>query len=163
MPEESSTGPERIDPIGPVLAVIACALGLALLLGGAGTAVVMGLWAASGEVRDVELALTIAAALFAALVAYVGFGTVLYNWTVRRSTIGLEADGIEAVAEVIEVGPEDVSQDGTSRMIWLRMRLEGPGFPPFEANCLMPHSAARACVGARIEAVVDPGGNTFRV
>jgi hypothetical protein len=163
MPKESSTGPERIAPIGPVLAVLACAVGLVLLLGGAGAAVVMGWRAASGEVSGVDLVLEIAAALFAVLVAYVGLGTVLYNWTVRQATISLEADGVEAVAEVIGVGPEDVSQDGNSRMIWLRVRLEGPGFPAFEANCLMPYSAAQARVGARIEAVVDPGGNTFRL
>lgn len=163
MRRENSTGPERVEPIGPVLFVIACAIGLVLLLGGAGAAVALGILAASGEVRGPESVLTIAAALFAAFVAYVGFGTVLHNRAVRRATIRLEADGVGADARVIEVGPEDVGADGASRTIWLRVRVEGPGFPAFEADCLMPYSAARARPGARIEAVVDPVGGTFRL
>ncbi|MFF2964953.1 hypothetical protein ACFVT1_40195 [Streptomyces sp. NPDC057963] len=163
MAGESSTGPERIEPMGPILAVIACVFGLALLLGGAGVAVALGTLAASGEVTGVELALVIAGGLFAAFVAYVGFSTVLYNWDLRRATIRLEADGVGATAEVIRVGPEDVSADGTSRMIWVRIRVEGRGFPAFEASCLMPYGVAAATVGAEIEVVVDPGGGTFRL
>ncbi|WP_326765634.1 hypothetical protein OG978_14520 [Streptomyces sp. NBC_01591] len=163
MPKESSTGPERMEPIGPVLAVIGCTVGLVLLIGGAGAALVAGIRAASGDAEGVDLGLLIAGGLFAALVAYVGLGTVLHHWDVRRATLRLEAAGVGASAEVTGVGPEDTTADGGSRLIWIRVRVSGTGFPPFEASFPRPYGAAEATVGAEIEVVVDLVGNTFRL
>lgn len=88
---------------------------------------------------------------------------MLYNWDLRRATLRLEADGVGATAEVIGVGPDDVSADGCSRMIWIRVRVSGAEFPVFEASCPMPYGVAEATAGAEIKAVVDPGGKTFRL
>ncbi|MET9658324.1 hypothetical protein [Streptomyces sp. NPDC006510] len=63
MPKESGTGPERIEPMGPVLAAIGCAVGLVLLIGGAGAAPAAGILAASGDRKGVHLGLLIAGGL----------------------------------------------------------------------------------------------------
>ncbi|AXE77924.1 hypothetical protein C5746_14355 [Streptomyces atratus] len=67
-----------------------------------------------------------------------------------------------ATAEVIGAGPDEVSADDCSRMIWIRVRVSGAE-SQVEAGCLMPHGVAGATAGAEIKAVVDPGGKAFRL
>ncbi|MFJ7492017.1 hypothetical protein ACIQZB_12305 [Streptomyces sp. NPDC097727] len=43
------------------------------------------------------------------------------------------------------------------------MRVGGAGLPVFEAGGPMPHGVAESTVGAETRAVVDPGGETFRL
>ncbi|MFD7509788.1 hypothetical protein ACFV5N_10645 [Streptomyces sp. NPDC059853] len=153
---------ERVEPMGRIHAVLANTVGAVLLAGG-GTGAVLFTVAAVGEAETtVDAVVSGAVALFAALVGYVGLGTLLHNRDVRAATRRLITTGVDATAEVIGIGPEEVTSDGLSTQHELLLRVTGPGFAPFEARTTEPDDRFPGLVvGSRLAAVVDPVHRDF--
>lgn len=153
---------ERVEPMGRVHAVLANTVGAVLLAGGATGAVLFTVGAATGAETTVDAVVFGAVALFAALVGWVGLGTLIHNRDVRAATRRLAATGVDAAAEVIAIGPEEVTPDGLSTQHELLLRLTGPGFAPFEARTTEPDDRFPGLVvGSRLAAVVDPVRREF--
>ncbi|MFM9694131.1 hypothetical protein [Streptomyces europaeiscabiei] len=77
----------------------------------------------------------------------------------RRHNRRLDAFGVPAVAEITELTEWDTGDDGGAVVV---LRVSGPAFRTFEATWKRSqHPALR--VGLRLDAVVDPSGNLFRV
>ncbi|GAA1587817.1 hypothetical protein GCM10009804_49920 [Kribbella hippodromi] len=77
----------------------------------------------------------------------------------REQNRQLDAFGVPAVAEVIELGRWD---DGESAGVELELRVSGAGFAAFEATWKRSSSLSLR-VGTRVGAVVDPAIGLFRV
>ncbi|MFH9316860.1 hypothetical protein ACH4LO_17670 [Streptomyces anulatus] len=77
----------------------------------------------------------------------------------RRHNRRLDAFGVPATAEITELTEWGTEDDGGAVVV---LRISGPGFRTFEATWRRSqHPALR--VGLRLDAVVDPSGNLFRV
>ena len=114
----------RVEPMGPVLAALANLFGAGLLGGGGWLAVSFAHGALSDPETTVDAVVFGAVALFGALVAYVGLGTLLHNRERRRSTRRLATQGVDGAAEVIAFHVASSSRVGPSsaRRVWLTRR-----------------------------------------
>ncbi|MGW1128035.1 hypothetical protein [Streptomyces sp. NPDC002526] len=155
--------PALLDPKGPVITAIACTVGAILLLGAGGAAVYVAVRTVS-EFGETGSGWTWAGAglfLVAVLVACVGWSTFFSARWERRLTLRLAATGVDATALVLSASSAPPSND-EHEQVRLLMRVEGPGFEPFECECdLLAYLFADAARGTVLPARVDPATRVF--
>ncbi|MFD8637540.1 hypothetical protein [Streptomyces sp. NPDC059533] len=157
--------PVLLDPKGPVITAIACAVGAVLFLGAAGAFVYVTIrtvadfdrtdggwvWAGAGL------------ALAAAFVAYGGVSTILFARAERRATLQLATHGVDATVLVLSVSSAPPSNDDHDQ-IRLLMRVNGPGFEPFEhSGEVLKYLFGSATQGTVLPARVNATTRTFTI
>ncbi|MER6133042.1 hypothetical protein [Streptomyces sp. NPDC001815] len=106
-----------------------------------------------------DQALVITGAVCTVVLVPLGLAAGLAVAVERRHNRRLDTLGVPATAEITELTEWDTGDDGGAVVV---LRVSGPGFRTFEATWKRsPHPALR--VGLRLDAVVDPSANLFRV
>ncbi|MFJ3091592.1 hypothetical protein [Streptomyces sp. NPDC086838] len=163
MPTARAPEPALLDPKGPVITAIACTVGAVLLLGAGGAAVYVAVRTVS-EIGGTSSGWTWAGtALFlvAVFVACVGWSTFVSARVERRLTLRLAATGVAATALVLSASSAPPSND-EHEQVRLLIRVEGPGFEPFECTCdLFAYLFGDAAQGTVLPARVDPETRVF--
>ncbi|WP_331738954.1 hypothetical protein OG242_32360 (plasmid) [Streptomyces sp. NBC_00727] len=155
--------PALLDPKGPGITAIACTVGAILLLGAGGAAVYVAVRTVS-EIGETGAGWTWAGAglfLVAAFVACVGWSTLFSARWERRLTVRLAVTGVDATALVLSVSSAPPSP-ADDRQVRLLMRVDGPGFEPFECTCdVLAYRFGDAAQGTALSARVDPVTRVF--
>ncbi|MGW6332819.1 hypothetical protein [Nocardia rhamnosiphila] len=143
----SDREPRQVELIGPVAQVFTYSIAAGLMLLGPVLALTSdSLW--NG--------------LCPAIITFpLGVAIAVTTYGQRRDAKRFRAVGVVSTAEIMAVrirkGAEnpDVAE--------LRVRISGPGFDTFEANCEVPAGNPLPRVGDRCQVVVDPSDRTFAI
>ncbi|MDX3309967.1 hypothetical protein P1S61_12860 [Streptomyces sp. ME08-AFT2] len=147
---ENGPAPTQVSKVGPWAAAWMYLFLVALGLSGP-FLMVLGVFAGQG--------LVITGIVCTVVLVPLGFALGLTVAAERRYNRRLDAFGVPATAEITELTEWDTGDDGGAVVV---LRVSGPDFRTFEATWKRSqHPALR--VGLRIDAVVDPSGNLFRV
>lgn len=155
--------PALLDPKGPVITAIACTVGAVLLLGAGGAAVYVAVRTVS-DIGETDAGWAWAGAglfLVSVFVACVGWSTFFSARWERRLTLRLAATGVEATAVILSVSsaPPSPAED---RQVRLLMRVDGPGFEPFECGCdVLAYRFGDVTQGSALPARVDQVTRVF--
>jgi hypothetical protein len=147
---ENGPAPTQVSKVGPWVTAWMCLLLVALGLLGP-FPMVLGVLAGQG--------LVVTGVVCTVLLVPLGFAVEFTVAAERRHNRRLDAFGVPAAAEITELTEWDTGDDGGAAVV---LRVSGPAFRTFEATWKRSqHPALR--VGLRLDAVVDPSGNLFRV
>ncbi|MFQ6230086.1 hypothetical protein [Nocardia sp. NPDC002869] len=143
----SDREPRQVELIGPVAQVITYSIATGLMLSGP----VLGLTSDS-----------LWNGLCPAIITFpLGVAIAVTTYGQRRNAKWFRAVGVISTAEIIAVrirkGAEnpDVAE--------LRVRISGPGFDTFTADCEVPAVLPLPRIGDRLQVVVDPCDYTFAI
>ncbi|MBC3989903.1 hypothetical protein H8N00_13655 [Streptomyces sp. AC563] len=157
--------PVLLDPQGPVITALACAVGAALFLGAGGACgyVVVRTVAEFGDSGAGWTWAGAGLALLAAFVASVGWSTAVSARAERRATLQLAAHGVDASALVLAVASAPPTNDHHFQ-VRLLMRVSGPGFAPFEYGVeVLRYQFGGAARGTVLPARVNPVTRVFTI
>ncbi len=137
--------PRQVELIGPVAGVITYAIAACLVLVGP----IVALTADSP-----------ASALCPGIITFpIGLTLAVQTYKWRGTERQFRSAGVPATAEILSVR---IRKGGESPDVAeLRVRISGPGFAPFKADCEVPAGAPPPRVGDRRQVVVDPSDNSF--
>lgn len=79
------------------------------------------------------------------------------RWNAKRFRVA----GVVSTAEIITVRIREGGENPD--VAELRVRISGPGFDTFEADCEVPAGIPRPRIGDRRQVVVDPSDCTFAI
>ncbi|MFJ9896484.1 hypothetical protein ACIQPR_24485 [Streptomyces sp. NPDC091280] len=151
---EGAAAPARmsgVDRVGPGDAVILYSSAAALCLCGP---VVL----ACAVLGGAELLLL--GGVFTVVFLPVGLGLWLHTNVEREHNRRLDAVGVPATAEILDL--TDLEGNGEESGVLVELRISGPGLRTFETTWKRSHHPFLR-VGLRCGAVVDPAGRRFRV
>ncbi len=156
--------PVLLDPQGPVITAIACAVGAALFLGAGGACgYVVARTRSSARAASGGRGSAPGSPLLAAFVASVGWSTVASARAELRATLQLAALGVDASALLLAVSSAPPSNDHHFQ-VRLSMRVSGPGFTPFECGAeVLRYQFGGATPGTVLPARVNPVTRVFTI
>lgn len=143
----SNSAPRQVELIGPVAQVFTYSIAAGLMLSGPVLALTSdSLW--NG--------------LCPAIITFpIGFAIAATTYGQRWYAKRFRAVGVVSTAEIVAVR---IRQGGENPDVAeLRVRISGPGFDTFKADCEVPAGDPRPQIGDRLQVVVDPSAGNFAI
>ncbi|NUP27295.1 MAG: hypothetical protein HOQ36_20685 [Nocardia sp.] len=143
----SDREPRQVELIGPVAQVFTYSIAVGLMLSGPVIALTSdSLW--NG--------------LCPAIITFpIGVAIAVTTYGERWNAKRFRAVGVVSTAEILAVRIREGGENPD--VAELRVRISGPGFDTFKADCEVPAGIPRPLIGDRLHAVVDPSDNSFAI